>query len=218
MIGACGRDGKSPIAGTAIDFDRKLYSMKQMLSRLLMVVLFSLGLTAGAVAEPVSISMKTSLGKIGLELYPDKAPETVANFLRYVDEGFYNGTIFHRVINGFMIQGGGFTADMEKKRTHEPVKNEAKNGLKNVRGSIAMARTNSPHSATGQFFINHADNDNLDYPSFDGWGYAVFGKVTSGMETVDKIADVFTATKNGMANVPEETVTIESISRISASK
>ncbi len=192
--------------------------MKQMLRHLLVSLLFSLGLAAGAAAEPVSVSMKTTLGEIGLELDPDKAPETVANFLRYVDEGFYNGTIFHRVINGFMIQGGGFTADLERKRTHDAVRNEARNGLKNIRGSIAMARTSAPHSATSQFFINHADNSNLDYPSFDGWGYAVFGRVTSGMETVDKIADQFTATRNGMANVPEKTVTIESVTRISISK
>ncbi len=192
--------------------------MKQMLRHLLVSLLFSLGLAAGAAAEPVSVSMKTTLGEIGLELDPDKAPETVANFLRYVDEGFYNGTIFHRVINGFMIQGGGFTADLERKRTHDAVRNEARNGLKNIRGSIAMARTSAPHSATSQFFINHADNANLDYPSFDGWGYAVFGRVTSGMETVDKIADQFTATRNGMANVPEKTVTIESVTRISISK
>ncbi|MCP5444819.1 MAG: peptidyl-prolyl cis-trans isomerase [Chromatiaceae bacterium] len=189
-----------------------------MLRHLLVSLLFSLGLAAGAAAEPVSVSMKTTLGEIGLELDPDKAPETVANFLRYVDEGFYNGTIFHRVINGFMIQGGGFTADLERKRTHDAVRNEARNGLKNIRGSIAMARTSAPHSATSQFFINHADNANLDYPSFDGWGYAVFGRVTSGMETVDKIADQFTATRNGMANVPEKTVTIESVTRISISK
>jgi len=192
--------------------------MKQILGRLLMVVLITLGQTAGAAAETVFVSMKTTLGEIRLELYPEQAPKTVANFLRYVDEGFYNGTIFHRVINGFMIQGGGFTADMNKKQTHDSVKNEAKNGLKNIRGSIAMARTSAPHSATAQFFINHADNNNLDYPSFDGWGYAVFGQVTSGMETVDKIADVFTATQNGMGNVPEKTISIESVSRISTSK
>lgn len=192
--------------------------MKQMLNRLLVAVLLTLGLTVDAATEPVAVSMKTTLGEIRLELYPEQAPETVKNFLRYVDEGFYDGTIFHRVINGFMIQGGGFTADLEKKTTHDAVRNEAKNGLTNIRGSIAMARTSAPHSATSQFFINHADNNNLDYPSSDGWGYAVFGKVTSGMETVDKIADVFTATHNGMANVPEETVTIESVSRISTSK
>ena len=140
--------------------------------------------------EPVKVLMKTSMGEITLELDSDKAPKTVANFLGYVDEGFYDGTVFHRVISGFMIQGGGLGQDMEKKPTRDPVENEAKNGLKNVRGSIAMARTNDPHSATAQFFINHKDNANLDYPSFDGWGYAVFGKVTDGMDVVDAIAAV----------------------------
>ncbi|HXK56617.1 MAG: peptidyl-prolyl cis-trans isomerase [Gammaproteobacteria bacterium] len=191
--------------------------MKKILERLT-AALFALWLTTGVAADPVSVSMTTNLGEIVLELDPDRAPETVANFLRYVDEGFYNGTVFHRVINGFMIQGGGFTADLERKTTHDALRNEAKNGLKNVRGSIAMARTSAPHSATSQFFINHADNKNLDYPSFDGWGYAVFGRVTSGMETVDKIADVFTTTRNGMANVPEQAVVIESVKRISTSK
>ena len=191
--------------------------MKKILERLT-AALFALWLTTGVAADPVAVSMTTNLGEIVLELDPDRAPETVANFLRYVDEGFYNGTVFHRVINGFMIQGGGFTADLERKTTHDALRNEAKNGLKNVRGSIAMARTSAPHSATSQFFINHADNKNLDYPSFDGWGYAVFGRVTSGMETVDKIADVFTTTRNGMANVPEQAVVIESVKRISTSK
>ena len=162
--------------------------------------------------------MKTSMGEIKLELYADKAPISVENFLRYVDEGFYSGTIFHRVINGFMIQGGGFEADLQRKRPHAPIKNEAKNGLKNKRGTIAMARTTDPHSATGQFFINHADNDNLDYPSFDGWGYAVFGRVTDGMEVVDKIADVYTTTRRSMRNVPEKDIVIESITRIPATQ
>lgn len=140
---------------------------------------------------------------------------SVANFLRYVDEGYYDNTLFHRVINGFMIQGGGFDQNMDRKPTHEPIKNEAKNGLKNDRGTIAMARTNDPHSATAQFFINHVDNDKLNYPSFDGWGYAVFGRVTRGMETVDTIADTFTTSRGGMKNVPEEPVFIEKVTRIS---
>ena len=117
-------------------------------------------------------------------------------------------------INSFMIQGGGFNPDMSRKQGHAPIRNEAQNGLKNVRGSIAMARTSDPHSATSQFFINHVDNDKLDYPSFDSWGYAVFGKVTKGMDTVDKIADVYTITRNGMRNVPEEPVVIENVTRI----
>lgn len=184
-----------------------------MLRKLLALCLLTLALGM-AHAAPVEVLMKTSKGDITLALDPDKAPKTVENFLRYVDEGFYNNTVFHRVISGFMIQGGGLGVDMQKKPTHEPVVNEAKNGLKNVRGSIAMARTSDPHSATAQFFINHRDNSNLDYPSFDGWGYAVFGKVIDGMDVVDAIAAVKTARKNGRANVPVEPVVIESITRI----
>lgn len=183
-----------------------------MLRNLLLVAM--LGLAGLSQAAPVNVSMQTSKGTITLELDADQAPQTVANFLRYVDEGFYNGTVFHRVISGFMIQGGGMTADMRSKDTHEPVTNEAKNGLKNLRGSIAMARTSDPHSATAQFFINHRDNSNLDYPSFDGWGYAVFGKVTAGMDVVDAIAAVATGNRGGHGNVPQEPVLIESVSRM----
>ena len=159
--------------------------------------------------------MKTSKGDITLELDADKAPATVENFLGYVDSGFYEGTIFHRVIEGFMIQGGGFTADMDQKDTRDPVRNEADNGLKNDRGTIAMARTSDPHSATAQFFINHKNNDFLNHSSKDmrGWGYAVFGKVTDGMDVVDAIAATPTGIKAGMKDVPVETVTIESVTR-----
>jgi len=188
--------------------------MKLLLNRLLLAATLSLGMISGAFAANPQVLIKTSMGEIKMELEADKAPLSVENFLRYVDEGFYNGTIFHRVINGFMIQGGGFEADLQRKRPHAPIKNEAKNGLKNKRGTIAMARTNDPHSATAQFFINHADNDNLDYPSFDGWGYAVFGQVTDGIEVVDKIADAYTTTRRGMRNVPEKEIVIESITRI----
>jgi peptidyl-prolyl cis-trans isomerase A (cyclophilin A) len=174
-----------------------------------------LGFTSQASADSIRVLMKTNLGEIELELDGDKAPASVENFLRYVDEGFYNSTIFHRVINGFMIQGGGFTPDLDQKRGHAAITNEAKNGLSNTRGSIAMARTNAPHSATSQFFINHKDNDNLDYPSFDGWGYAVFGRVTRGMDTVDRIADVATANRMGMQNVPVTDVMIENVTRLS---
>ncbi len=187
--------------------------MNRPLFSLLLPLVMLFGLIAQAGADTARVVIKTNLGEIELELDGDKAPATVENFLRYVDEGFYNGTIFHRVINGFMIQGGGFTPDLDQKRGHAPVKNEAKNGLSNARGSIAMARTSAPHSATSQFFINHKDNDNLDYPSFDGWGYAVFGRVTKGMETVDRIADVATTTRMGMQNVPVESIVIESITR-----
>jgi peptidyl-prolyl cis-trans isomerase A (cyclophilin A) len=184
--------------------------------RLLFSLFFSTFLVATAIAEPVKVLMETSKGNIELTLDQDKAPISVANFLSYVDEGFYNDTIFHRVISNFMIQGGGMAEDMKKKTTHDPVQNEAKNGLKNLRGTIAMARTGAPHSATSQFFINHKDNNNLDYPSFDGWGYAVFGRVTKGMDVVDAIAASETAIKNGRRDVPKEPVLIKSIKRVEA--
>ena len=184
--------------------------MKNILA-LLAILLAS---TTSVLAAPVNVVIETSKGNIDVALDQDKAPASVANFLQYVDEGYYNDTIFHRVINGFMIQGGGLTADMSKKDTKAPVKNEAKNGLKNYRGTIAMARTNDPHSATSQFFINHKDNSSLDYPSRDGWGYTVFGKVTSGMDVVDAIADSPTEVKNGRRDVPTEAVTIISIKRL----
>jgi cyclophilin family peptidyl-prolyl cis-trans isomerase len=183
------------------------------LIRALLSALFLFALAGAARAEPVLVVMKTSKGDVTLELDADKAPDTVRNFLRYVDEGFYDGTVFHRVIKNFMIQGGGFTPDMKQKKTHEPVKNEAKNGLKNLRGTLAMARTSDPHSATAQFFINHKDNDFLDYPGQDGWGYTVFGKVTGGMEVVDAIATVPTGSSGGFRDVPTETVTILSVKR-----
>lgn len=176
-------------------------------------VLLLAGVSLVAQGAEVKVLMETSKGEIELALDPDKAPKTVENFLRYVDEGFYNGTIFHRVIPNFMIQGGGLTPDMKKTTTHEGVQNEAKNGLKNERGTIAMARTRDPHSATAQFFINHKDNTNLDYPSFDGWGYAVFGKVTKGMDVVDAIAATPTTIKGGRSDVPQETILIKSIKR-----
>ncbi|MCB1859851.1 MAG: peptidyl-prolyl cis-trans isomerase [Gammaproteobacteria bacterium] len=161
------------------------------------------------------VKLETSAGEILIELDAEKAPLSAQNFIDYVKAGHYDNTVFHRVIRGFMIQGGGFDQNMDRKPTHEPIKNEAKNGLKNDRGTIAMARTNDPHSATAQFFINHVDNDKLNYPSFDGWGYAVFGRVTRGMETVDTIADTFTTSRGGMKNVPEEPVFIEKVTRIS---
>ena len=184
------------------------------MKRLLLTALLSLSLALPAdAADAVRVLMKTSKGDITLELDAAKAPLTVANFLHYVDAGFYDGTIFHRVIPDFMIQGGGLTPDLAKKPTGEPVKNEAKNGLKNLRGSVAMARTGNPHSATAQFFINHADNAFLDYPGQDGWGYAVFGRVTEGMDVVDAIAAVPTTTRAGRGDVPVEAVVIESVQR-----
>ena len=163
-------------------------------------------------SEPVHIIIFTSKGDITLELYPDKAPKTVENFLAYIDEGFYEGTVFHRVINGFMIQGGGFDGDFKRKKTRSPVENEADNGLKNLRGTIAMARTAEPHSATAQFFINHKNNTALDYPSRDGWGYCVFGKVTAGMDVVDEIAKMPTGSNKFIRrDVPKETIEIKKV-------
>lgn len=158
------------------------------------------------------IIMETSLGNIHLELNNEKAPITVENFLQYVDDGFFNGLIFHRVIADFMIQGGGFDKNMDQKQTRKPIQNEAKNGLKNLRGSIAMARTSDINSATAQFFINLKDNSFLDHGTRD-YGYAVFGKVVQGIDVMDKIAAVKTGRKNGMSDVPVETVQIISIKR-----
>ena len=160
-----------------------------------------------------TVVIKTSMGEIKVELYPDKAPITVKNFLDYVDAKFYDGTIFHRVIPGFMNQGGGFTADMQQKPTRAPIKNEAGNGLKNTVGTVAMARTGVVDSATAQFFINTADNAFLDHRDETpaGFGYAVFGKVVNGMDVVKKIAAVPTANKGGLQNVPVTAVVIESV-------
>jgi cyclophilin family peptidyl-prolyl cis-trans isomerase len=165
-------------------------------------------------ANPI-VKMTTSLGEITIELYADKAPVSVANFLAYVEESFYDGTIFHRVIPNFMIQGGGFTADMRQKATKAQIRNEADNGLKNTRGTLAMARTMVVDSATSQFFINTVDNDFLNFrnKSPQGYGYAVFGKVTAGMEVVDKIAQVQTGNRGMHQNVPVEPVTILKVER-----
>ena len=161
------------------------------------------------------VKLQTSLGTLTIDLYADKAPETVRNFLEYVDAGHYDNTIFHRVIDGFMIQGGGFDAAMQQKGVRAPVKNEADNGLKNDRGTIAMARTSDPHSATAQFFINVADNDFLNFraPAADGWGYCVFGRVVDGMDVVDKIRSVATGSRGFHQDVPRENVVIERAER-----
>lgn len=161
------------------------------------------------------VLFETTAGDILVELYPDKAPVTVENFLKYVDDGFYDNTIFHRVIPGFMIQGGGLDIKMKEKDTRDGIKNEADNGLKNERGSIAMARTMDPHSASAQFFINLKDNDFLDYraPTPDGWGYAVFGKVIDGMDVVDKIAKAKTGSVGHYDDVPKDSILITKASR-----
>ena len=162
-------------------------------------------------AAPVKVLMQTNKGDILLQMNKEKAPESVANFLRYVDSGFYDGTIFHRVIPGFMIQGGGFEPGMDQKKTREPIQNEADNGLKNDLGTIAMARTSNPHSATAQFFINVKDNGFLNHtaPTSQGWGYCVFGKVTDGMDVIDKIKIVETTNRAGHSDVPVDPVVIE---------
>jgi peptidyl-prolyl cis-trans isomerase B (cyclophilin B) len=159
------------------------------------------------------VTIHTTFGDIQVELEAEKAPKTVANFLSYARDGFYDGTIFHRVIDNFMIQGGGFDTDMQQKGTGEPIENEADNGLKNDFGTLAMARTTDPHSATAQFFINVKDNDFLNHSgkNMQGWGYAVFGKVTGGSEVLDKIRAVATTSRNGHQDVPAEPVIIESI-------
>jgi peptidyl-prolyl cis-trans isomerase A (cyclophilin A) len=156
------------------------------------------------------VKLATSAGDIVVELAPDKAPKTVENFLQYVKDKHYDGTVFHRVIDGFMIQGGGFTADLQQKATRAPIPLEANNGLKNDKYTIAMARTGNPNSATSQFFINVKDNAMLNAPNPDGHGYTVFGKVVAGTEVVDKIRAARTGNKNGMQDVPVETITIQS--------
>jgi cyclophilin family peptidyl-prolyl cis-trans isomerase len=174
--------------------------------------------TSGAWAQNPRVEFKTSMGSFALELYADKAPKTVANFIQYANSGFYNGTIFHRVIDGFMIQGGGFESGMREKKTRAPIENEAglalKAGLKNELGTVAMARTPNPHSATAQFFINVKDNGFLDYrePSPQGFGYAVFGRVVEGMDTVLRISKAPTTTVEQHQNVPQRPVLIESVS------
>jgi len=192
--------------------------MKIILSLVILIlaILIAFPVISYAVQANPKVLIKTSKGDITLELFADKAPITVNNFLSYVDEKFYNGTIFHRVIKDFMIQGGGFTPEFLEKATKPPIKNEATNGLKNLRGTIAMARTAEIDSATCQFFINHVDNLRLDQKDNtpEHFGYAVFGKVISGMDVVDAIASVPTMTKGINQDVPRETITIISISRI----
>ena len=197
---------------------------KNSLRVLAIAFLNSAFLSLGLAGTPI-VQLETSSGNITLELYPDDAPITVENFLGYANDGFFDGTVFHRVIQGFMIQGGGVGEDLVFKETKEPIRNEANNGLKNLRGTIAMARTADPHSATAQFFINHADNGFLDFTSETerGWGYAVFGKVIDGLAVVDKIATITTAAKsiqpfpNPLNDVPVENIVIRKATLISES-
>jgi cyclophilin family peptidyl-prolyl cis-trans isomerase len=184
-----------------------------------LVILSATAAGSGAMAADPQVDVKTNLGTIRLELYPAKAPKTVENFLQYVKDGHFSGTIFHRVIDGFMIQGGGFDKNYKQKPTRDPIQNEAKNGLKNDLGTIAMARTSAPHSASSQFFINGKNNDFLNYPGQDGWGYTVFGKVVSGMDVVTKISK--TPTGSGgpfQTDAPKQMVVIESVTVVADKK
>lgn len=191
----------------------KTQAMSRHLQLFLLGALALFSQHVAAAGNPTAV-LHTSKGDIQIELFAEQAPATVENFIAYAKSGFYDGTIFHRVISHFMIQGGGFTPEMEKKATGEPIANEANNGLSNKRGTIAMARTNDPHSATSQFFINVQDNMNLDYTGQSGpagWGYAVFGQVTGGMEVVDEIRFVETTRVGPFSDVPTEAVVIESV-------
>lgn len=189
--------------------------MEMKIKALILFICWAIISTGTALADTTNprVHMQTTLGLIVIELDSQAAPNTVENFLQYATSGFYNQTIFHRVIKGFMIQGGGLTPDMNKKKTSASIVNEADNGLKNKRGSIAMARTMNPNSATAQFFINTADNSNLDFTSktTQGWGYCVFGHVVEGLETVDKIEKVTTTTRGGRRDVPADPVLIKSV-------
>jgi len=189
----------------------KFQILRSRVSTLMLLLVILLSTQYAAAGENPTALIRTSLGDIQIELLAEQAPVTVENFISYAKSGFYDGTIFHRVISHFMIQGGGFTPGMEKKATSEPITNEANNGLSNKRGTIAMARTNDPNSATSQFFINVQDNMNLDYTGPGGWGYAVFGRVTGGMDVVDNIRAVETMKVGPYADVPVEPIIIEHV-------
>ena len=188
------------------------------LAQVCLVLGIWLAASINALAANPSVDILTSLGAIRIELYPDKAPKTVENFLQYARDGFYDGTVFHRVIPGFMVQGGGFTPEMTQKKTREPIVNEALNGLKNDVGTLAMARTPDPNSATAQFFINVADNNFLNFtaPTRQGFGYCVFGRVVQGMDIVNKIVAVPTGNRGGHQNVPLKPILIRSVRIVSS--
>ncbi len=189
-----------------------MFALRRRLFLILGSLTIASSLSIAHAADAPRVVLKTSMGDIVLELNAEKAPKTVENFLQYVKSGHYSDTIFHRVIENFMIQGGGFDKDMKQKPANARVENEAKNGLKNDAYTVAMARTSDPHSASAQFFINTKDNDFLNYPGQDGWGYTVFGKVVKGKEVVDKIKSVPTANNGMHANVPTTPVVIHSAS------
>lgn len=189
--------------------------MKQLACLLLTAAIATYGTTAMADSQTPRVNIETTLGMIVLELDAEKAPQTVENFLSYVDDGFYDGLVFHRIIPGFMVQGGGFSPEMVQKAVRDPIPNEADNGLKNLTGTIAMARTQAPHSATAQFFINVNDNAFLDHRSktTEGWGYTVFGRVVEGMDVVNEIVAVPTTSRGMHADVPREPVVMTKVSR-----
>ena len=194
--------------------------MKKLLATLLLISGIITSATTAYAANP-KVIMTTNVGAITIELDADKAPKSVGNFLNYVQQGYYNGTIFHRVISDFMIQGGGFTPDLQRKPTNAQIKNEANNGLKNLKGTLAMARTSDPHSATAQFFINLKDNDFLNHRAANprDWGYAVFGKVIKGMNVVEKIRNVQTGSKGPFrSDVPQTDIIIEKVEIVGLSK
>jgi cyclophilin family peptidyl-prolyl cis-trans isomerase len=205
------------MAGNSEDGEIK---MKKLMSMLLLICIAFTASAGTAAPRNPKVRLTTNMGVIELELFRDKAPISVDNFLRYVKSGHYNGTIFHRVIRGFMIQGGGYLYNMQQKPTRPAIKNEADNGLKNVTGTIAMARTPDPHSATSQFFINTVDNVTLDYyaKSAQGWGYAVFGKVVRGMEVVRKIENTATRQFGHFQNVPAKPIVIEKAELLAGKK
>jgi peptidyl-prolyl cis-trans isomerase A (cyclophilin A) len=195
-----------------------LFTLKTMAARTVAALLFAsiAAVSHAQETKPLQVSMKTSMGEIVIELYPDKAPKTVENFLAYAKDGYYSGTIFHRVINNFMIQGGGMTRNLEPKRTKSPIQIESQNGLKNKAGMVSMARTSQPDSATSQFFINTVDNPDLDFPAPDGHGYTVFGKVVKGIEVVNKIRAVPTIRTGNMGDVPVSPIIIDSVTLVAA--
>ena len=186
----------------------------------LIAVFAFFAMTGSALAQNPQVEMKTNRGVIRIELYQDKAPKTVANFLQYVKEGFYNGTVFHRVIDDFMVQGGGFDKELREKRTHGPIENEAANRLKNEIGTLAMARTSAPHSASAQFFINLKHNEFLNFrePTTQGFGYAVFGRVVQGMDIVAIMAKVKTGRSGPYGDVPVEPIVIEAVNVIATNQ
>ena len=192
---------------------KQIVSLVKLLASALLLFALTHGHAQQTKDNPM-VKMTTKLGEITIELYADQAPDTVENFLQYASDGFYDGTIFHRVIPGFVIQGGGFTEEMQQKTTRDPIRNESDNGVKNERGTLSMARLPDPHSASSQFFVNLRDNPNLDHQGGSQWGYAVFGKVMEGMDVIDEIAGVETTSRAGHRDVPATPVVVEQARKV----